>query len=187
MRAQAGRIRAASTLRPQDREVRVRVPSKSAAALLAALACAAPAAAGESGSFTFIESAVHGYTVLEHAGQTVTAGPLQGTGSVVASSGGPFVAGSHYRAVCLVYAGKSEAGIDLEAPCTFTDADGDAWYGLAQRQAGDVAVGGGGQGSQRILGGTGKYAGVTGDCPYETAYLPDNWTVSTASCQWQRP
>ena len=159
------------------------------AALLAAagLAAAGPAAAGESGSFTFIESAVHGYTTLDHGGHTVTAGPLQGTGSVVSSSGGPFAAGSHYRAVCLVYAKSSQDGIELEAHCTFTDGDGDAWYGLAQRQAGDVAVGGGGQGNQRIVGGTGKYAGVSGDCPYSTAYLPDNWTVSTATCQWQRP
>ena len=162
-------------------------PGKIAALLAAAGLVASPAAAGESGSFTFIESAVHGYTVLDHAGQTVTAGPLQGTGSVVASSGGPFAQGSHYRAVCLVYARSSDSGLELEAPCTFTDSDGDAWYGLARRRAGDVAAGGGGQGSQRIVGGSGKYAGVTGDCPYTTAYLPDNWTVSTATCQWQRP
>ena len=157
------------------------------AAAVVGVACAGPLAAGESGSFTFIESTVHDYTVLEFAGQTITGGPLEGTGTVVGSSGGPFAEGGNYRATCFVYVKKAEAGIDLEAPCTFTDSDGDAWYAMAKRRAGDVAVGGGGQGNQMLVGGTGKYAGVIGNCPYTISYLPDDWLVSVSTCEWRRP
>ena len=156
-------------------------------ALASSVACAAPLAAGESGEFAFLVSVVHDYTVLEHAGQTITGGPLEGTGAVVESSGAPFAEGANYRVRCVVYSKKSEAGLDLEAPCAFTDAGGDSWYAVAERRAGDVEAGGGGHGNQRIVGGTGKYAGVAGNCPYTTGYLPDNWLVSTSTCEWRKP
>ena len=168
----------------------MKVVSGRTAALLAAVAIGAgpaPLAAGESGSFSFVVSAVHDYTVLAHGGRTVTGGWLTGAGAIVRSSGGPFAEGGSYRATCVVYGTESDAGIDLEAPCASTDSDGDSWYAMSKRQAGDVAVGGGGQGNQRLVGGTGKYAGVSGNCRYTTGYLPDDWLVSTGDCEWQRP
>ena len=57
---------------------------------------------------------------------------------------------------------------------------------MAERRQGDVETGGG-QGNQRIVGGTGKCTGITGNCPYTTSYLPDNRLVSRATCTWQRP
>ena len=157
------------------------------AAALLAVCAAQTAVAGESGSFELIETHVHDYTTLEHAGRTITAGPLQGTASVAAASGGPFSGGADYRSTCMVYAKKSDAGIDLESSCAMTDEAGDVLYLLAERRAGDVAAGGGGAGNQRILGGTGKYAGIVGDCPYRTSYLPGKWLVSRATCTWRRP
>ena len=106
---------------------------------------------------------------------------------MVESSGGPFVTGDIYSATCLVYLAKSDAGIDLEAPCTFTDPSGDAWYALAVRRAGDIEAGGGGHGVQTIVGGTGKDAGLSGSCPYTGSYLPDNEIVSHSTCEWRTP
>ena len=146
-----------------------------------------PATADDSGSFRLLNSFVRDYTVLEHAGGTVTGGPLQGTATVIGSGSGPFADGAHYRLSCVVYAKRSDAGLDLEAPCTHTDSEGDQWYVVSIRRTGDTEVGGGGQGTRRILGGTGKYAGVTGECPYTTSYMPDDWAVSTAVCEWQMP
>ena len=161
---------------------------KTFACLAAALlAVAGAASAGESGSFRLFESAVHDYTAMKHAGRTVTAGPLRGTATIVDSSGGPFAEGGHYSLLCVVYVKKSDSAIELEAPCTLTDSSGDEWYLLAKRSAGDVEVAGGGSGVQAILGGTGKYRGVTGECPYTTVYLPDKWLVSTSPCAWRRP
>ncbi len=166
------------------------VPAGRAAAVLTFVmgaACAAPLAAGESGDFKLFTSAVHDYTVLEHAGRTITGGPLEGAATVVETSGGPFAEGADYRMTCLVYAKKSGDGLDLEAPCALTDADGDSWYVIAERRAGDVEVGGGGRGVQRIVGGDGKYADATGSCRYATDYLPDDWLVVVSDCEWRKP
>ena len=66
-----------------------------AVALVAAVGCAAPAAGAEkSGSFTLIGSFQHDYSAVEHADGTIFGGPLEGTGTIVESSGGPF-AGAH--------------------------------------------------------------------------------------------
>ncbi len=156
-------------------------------AALLALYAGQPAVAQQSGSFELVETHVHDYTTLEHAGRTITAGSLEGAATVVRSSGGPFAEGGNWRVTCVVYAGRSDAGIDLEAPCTMTDESGDRVYLLAERREGDVAVGGGGRGVQRIVGGTGRYAGVTGDCPYTTSHLPDRWLVSQGTCNWRKP
>lgn len=168
----------------------MKVLSGKMAAVLAAaasIACAAPLAAGESGSFDMLTSYVHGYTTVEYAGRTVRGGPLDGTGTILETSGGPFAEGMNYRISCVVYSKESDAGLDLEAPCAFTDSEGDTWYAASKRRAGDVEVGGGGRGSQEIDGGTGRYAGVTGSCRYTTSYLPDGWLVSQRSCEWRKP
>lgn len=157
------------------------------AAALFALCAGQTAAAGESGSFELISTQIHDYTTLKHAGRTVTAGPLKGVASVVTTSGGPFADGANYRGTCVVYIKNSDAGIDLEAPCTITDDADDVLYLLSVRRAGDIAAGGGGTGNFGILGGTGKYAGIVGDCPYRTSYLPDKWVVTRATCTWRKP
>ena len=158
-----------------------------ALATAASVAGVAPLAAAESGSFEILTSYVHGYVSVEYAGQTITGGPLDGTGAIVETSGGPFAEGANYVVKCVVYSKKSKAGLDLEAPCAFTDTDGDTWYAMSKRRSGDVQVGGGGSGGQKIEGGTGKYAGATGSCRYTTSYLPDDWAVSRRSCEWRKP
>ena len=159
-----------------------------ALAVAAGLAFGAGSAlAAESGTFEFYESAVHDYSTMKHADADVTVGPLHGTATIVKSSGGPFREGANFGATCLVYARKTKKGVHLEAPCAFTDAAGDKLWLIARRSMGDIQVGGGGRGVQRIVGGTGKYAGVTGNCPYRTDYLPDKWLVSKSTCSWSRP
>ena len=161
----------------------LRVP----AAALFAVCAAQTASAAETGSFELIMTAVHDYTTLEHAGRTITVGPLQGTARVVAASGAPFSEGANHRVSCVVYGKRSKAGIDLEAPCTITDEAGDRLYVVSVRRAGDIAVGGGGKGSYQIQGGTGKFSGLGGDCAYKTSYLPDKWLVTRTTCTWRKP
>ena len=43
----------------------------------------------------------------------------------------------------------------------------------------------GGGGTFDLLGGTGMYAGISGNCPYDTEYLPDNHLVATGDCTWK--
>ena len=149
------------------------------------LGTAYSAAAEESGSFSVIRNFVKDYISFEHAQGTITGGSLEGTGTVLQSSGEPFVEREHSLVTCMVYAKGSTDGISLEAPCTTTDASGDMWYALSKRSEGDVATGGGG--GWELMGGTGKYADVTGRCSYATSYLAENRSVTMADCSWHRP
>jgi len=63
----------------------------------------------------------------------------------------------------------SDGGMDLEAPCAAPDASGDKSFALSKRSAGDAETGGG-DGRQEIVGGTGKYAGITGSCTFTVEY-----------------
>ena len=160
-----------------------------AAALAAAagfLCAAHPAAAGESGSVRLIRTYVQDYTTVDHADGSFTGGTLKGTVTILQSSGGPFVEGTHDRITCVVYIRRSQAGFDLEVPCTMTAPSGERWYTLSKRSAGDIEAGGGGPGTMALLGGTGAYDGVSGSCTYDVDYLPDDWVVMIADCTWQR-
>ena len=140
----------------------------------------------KSGSFEYVLSAVTEFTAVEQLDYVVRAGTLDGTVTIIKSSGGPFEAGSSGTVSGVGYIKKSAAGIDLESPGAITDSSGDTWYAVARRSAGDQAVGGGGAGRQEIAGGTGKYEGITGTCEYIVDYLPDNKIVTRSTCQWQR-
>ncbi len=144
--------------------------------------------AQESGSFRILQSYVQDYTTIEHAGGTVTAGTLVGTSTVTESSGPPFAEGVTDIAKCLVYVRTPRDGaVELEAACTVTDGAGDEMYLLARRRDGSIAAGGGGAGVFEILGGTGKYADVSGECPYTTQYHPEDHADVSGKCTWQRP
>ena len=144
------------------------------------------AAADEGGSFFMIRNYQHTYVTVEHSDATYTGGILRGTQTVLASSGGPFVDGMLGTVECLVYSRSSDDGIALQAPCVSTDLDGDLLYSTAIRDHGTVGTGGGGAGRWDLRGGTGKYQGITGSCPYETQYLAGDWVVTTGECSWNK-
>lgn len=144
------------------------------------------AVAEESGSVTALYSLVRNYTTIEHAGGKVTGGTLAGTSTVLESSGAPFVEGANSNVDCVTYVRMSEAGIDLKAPCLIVDADGDRMFTMSMRETGDIQDGGGGLGRAEFMGGTGKYAGISGSCSYDTEYMPDNRVVTSARCDWKK-
>ena len=149
--------------------------------------CAATSAFGqESGSFSAIATYVRDFTTVEHADGAYFGGKLEGSTTILASSGNPFVEGGHGLATCVVFGKRSAAGLDLQTACTSTTASGDTLYLVAERRAGDVDAGGGGQGQLELAGGTGAYAGLTGSCAYETSYLANNQVVTTTDCTWHR-
>ena len=158
---------------------------KTAAALVvgAGIMCVAhTATAEESGALRIIRTYVQDHTTIDHGGVRVTGGTLEGAVTILQSSGGPFVEGTHDRATCVVYIKRSEAGFELEVPCETTAPSGDKWYTLSKRREGDVEAGSGGPGTMEILGGTGAYEGIGGSCTYDVDYLPDNWVVMIADC-----
>ena len=87
---------------------------------------------------------------------------------------------------CVVYATVSETDTNAHGACTIADASGDSWFALAKRRVGDIEAGSGGGGRWQMMGGTGKYTGLSGSCPYDTEYLPGNRLVTTSDCAWKR-
>jgi len=161
---------------------------KGAVAVLAAtmMTVAAQAAtADESGTFRSLRSYHYDYLTIDHDERTFTGGVITGTGTVIESSGGPFMEGTNRYSECLVFSIRSEDSLSLQAPCVDTDTSGDILYSRAVRGEGDVSAGGGGAGVWELLGGTGKYAGVTGTCSYETEYL-EAVLVTFADCTWSK-
>ena len=149
--------------------------------------CAATSALGqESGSFSAIATYVRDFTSIEHADGTYFGGNLKGSVTTLASSGDPFVEGEHSLSTCVLFGKRSAAGVDLESACSIVSSSGDTLYLVAERRAGDVDAGGGGQGQLKLAGGTGAYAGLTGSCAYETSYLANNQVVTTTDCTWHR-
>ncbi len=141
-------------------------------------------AAEEVGEFRFLASLESAYTTIEHAGASITGGSSSGTFSVVESTGGPFVAGAHHLATCVVLVRASGGEVEIEAPCTLTGASGDQLYVVSVRDSGDIEAGG--PGRIEILGGSGAWAGVQGTCSYDATYLGQH-VVSVAECEWRRP
>ena len=150
------------------------------------LGTASTLAADEGGTFGVLRSYERDHATLEHAAGTISVGTLEGTVTTQASSGEPFTEGEHSLVRCVFYAKSTAEGVSLEAPCTTTDGSGNRWYTLSQRSAGDTATGGGGEGRWELMGGTGKYAGVTGTCTYNTSYLTQDRVVTEGKCAWQR-
>lgn len=113
-------------------------------------------------------------------------GSLEGTSTVLESAGGPFSEGGHNLVTCAAYGKISAAGVDLEAPCTMTDAPGGGLYLLGKKSVGDVEEGGG-KGRLELLGDTGRYADMNGICTYETEYLANDRLVTMMDCTWSEP
>jgi hypothetical protein len=162
-------------------------PNAIRSGIAAATLLACPAVHADSGTYESVVSLVYQYKSMEHADGTVTGGGSAGTSTIVKSSGPLFAEGGSSAFECVVFARKSAAGMDLEAPCTSTDASGEKVFSVAKRRVGEVSEGGGGQGSSTIVGGTGRYAGITGSCTYRVDFLSANRLVSTSKCRWQRP
>ena len=92
--------------------------------------------------------------------------------------------GANSRVSCVVSGRRGPDGdVALESPCTVTDMDGDRWFTLAARQGKD---GSNTEGQSEMLGGDGKYAGITGLCTYAVTALPDRWQTTTITCDWIR-
>lgn len=140
----------------------------------------------ESGTMEVVGSFLANYSKSEFGDTTLTAGGSSGTLTVTRSGGEPFLEGSSGLIECIVFAKKSSSGLDLEADCTSTFSSEDKVLWLSKRKSGDVVTGASGEGTTQILGGTGRFAGMTGQCRYKLDPLGGNRVVSISKCQWQK-
>ena len=95
------------------------------------MVAAQAAMADESGTFRSLRSYHYDYTTIDHDERTFTGGVITGTGTVIESSGGPFMEGTNRYSECLVFSSRSEGSLSLQAPCVDTDTSGDILYSRA--------------------------------------------------------
>lgn len=106
----------------------------------------------------------------------VTTGWINGIAEVTASTSKTILAGVKTTARCAV---MSQRGT-IEAYCSATDGDGDVQHTLNKRSAGDMKSG---RGTIQLMGGTGKYDRLTGNCTYSVTYYTDNWVETDSNCE----
>ena len=153
-----------------------------------------PAFAQSNGQFTLTEGFTYSYEHVQHGNTKFTAGSLEGGAIVSSSKGGDlFPEGQSFLASCVVFSEESAGGggIDLKAPCTFMETEEgseDELFVLLTRKQGDLGgAESGGMGRGDLVGGTGKYANVTGNCSYEVQYLNESNAVIMWDCNWSKP
>ena len=153
----------------------------------AALCLIAPVSSyAESGTVDIVQVSVNVPGSVQMGDTTVTARSGSGTLTFIRSSGGPFVEGASGSAQFASFSKKSPTGFDLEADGVATFSSEDTLLLLFKRRTGDLAAGTSGEGTLQLTGGSGRFAGVTGQCKYKVDNLSGNWNVVTGKCQWSR-
>ena len=157
-----------------------------AVALLAACTAFASIARAEEGTVDIALIGVRNLTSVVVGDTTVTAGGATGGITVTRSSGAPFVEDVSGTTQCINFSKKSETRFDLEADCLATFTQADTLQFQFRRESGDLSAGTSARGVQKILGGTGRFAGIVGDCTYKVDNLPNNWNATLSKCRWHK-
>ena len=150
-----------------------------------------PALAQTSGQFGMTGSFTYSYDQIQHGKTTFTAGNLEGGSVVSRGQDTLFPEGQSFLLSCVVFSEESAGDFSLKAPCTVMESgegDGDTLFGISLRERGDLgAANRGGMGRMDLVGGTGKYADIDGQCSYKTRYLSTSTGVLTWDCTWSKP
>tara|TARA_B100001287_G_scaffold265375_1_gene258211 strand:+ start:74 stop:550 length:477 start_codon:yes stop_codon:yes gene_type:complete len=106
--------------------------------------------------------------------------------TVIKSNSDLFKVGDNSFVEILANIKKSPAGMDLQSYNTSVSSKNsdDKIFSENVRKAGDVQKGG--TGTSKIVGGTGKYAGINGNCDYSVSYLPKNKISTMQSCSFKK-
>lgn len=139
----------------------------------------------ESGTTDIIVVSVSTVASVQMGDTTVTARGGNGTVTFIRSSGGPFVEGLSGSTQYASFSKKTPTGFELEADGVATFSAGDTLLLVFKRKSGDLAPGTSGEGVLNLSGGTGRFAGVSGQCKYKVENLTGNWNVTIAKCTWQ--
>jgi len=140
----------------------------------------------EGGTAETVLAGIRTISVVDMGGASVTSGGASGILTIVKASGPPFTAEQSGAVQCAIFAKKASGTFDLEADCAASFSSEDRLFLVFKRKTGDLAAGSAAEGIEQIAGGTGKFAGVSGECRYKVENLPGNWSVTLSKCQWQR-
>lgn len=142
----------------------------------------------EEGSYEYSYVGSHNLSAVNTPEGTITGGKLDGIFTVIKSTGKLFSTGQNTNSICIILSKKTNKNknSELEAYCESTDLEtGDKTFAYNIRKEGTVNSGSKGQGKQTIIGGTGKYKGISGECSYTVKYLPNNKLTTLGSCDYK--
>ena len=142
----------------------------------------------EEGSYEYSYVGSHNLAKVNTLDGTVTGGKLEGISIVMKSKGNLYQVGQNSENTCIILSKKESKSknSELEAFCESIDLEtGDKTFAYNIRKEGTVDRGSEGQGKQTIIGGTGKYKGISGICNYTVKYLPNNKLTTIGTCDYK--
>jgi hypothetical protein len=113
---------------------------------------------------------------------TATASAGNGALTFIQSSGRPFDEGGGATVQFVSFSKTQPSGLDLEADGVATFSPEDTLLLLFQRRWDDPGTSG--EGNMQFTGGTGRFAGISGQCRYKMDHASDGKDVTVAKCQW---
>tara|TARA_A100001011_G_scaffold56386_1_gene55387 strand:- start:3870 stop:4361 length:492 start_codon:yes stop_codon:yes gene_type:complete len=142
----------------------------------------------EEGSYEFSNVGSHNLAKVNTLDGTVTGGKLEGISIIMKSKGNLYQVGQNSETTCIILSKKESKSKNsvLEAFCESTDIEtGDKTFTYNIRKEGTADTGSKGSGKQTIIGGTGKYKGISGECNYTVKYLPNNKLATVGTCDYK--
>ena len=143
---------------------------------------------GEEGSYEYSYVGSHNLAKVNTLDGTITGGKLEGISIIMKSIGNLYQIGQNSENTCIILSKKvtKSKNSDLEAFCESTDLEtGDKTFAYNIRKEGTADSGSKGRGKQTIIGGTGKYKGISGECNYVVKYLPNNKLTTIGTCDYK--
>ena len=142
----------------------------------------------EEGSYEYSYVGSHNLAKVNTLDGSITGGKLEGISIVMKSKGNLYQVGQNSENTCIILSKKEtkSKNSELEAFCESTDLEtGDKTFAYNIRKEGTADSGSKGRGKQTIVGGTGKYQGISGECNYIVKYLPNNKLTTVGKCDYK--
>ena len=142
----------------------------------------------EEGSYEYSYVGSHNLAKVSTLNSTITGGKLEGISIIIKSKGDLYQVGQNSENTCIILSKKENMNknSELEAFCESIDLEtGDKTFAYNIRKEGTADSGSKGRGKQTIVGGTGKYEGISGECNYTVKYLPNNRLTTVGKCDYK--
>ena len=142
----------------------------------------------EEGSYEYSYVGSHNLAKVNTLNATITGGKLEGISIIMKSTGDLYQVGQNSENTCIILSKKEKMSknSELEAFCESIDLEtGDKTFAYNIRKEGTADSGSKGRGKQTIVGGTGKYKGIKGECNYTVKYLPNNKLTTVGKCDYK--
>ena len=85
----------------------------------------------------------------------------------------------------VVFTEQIGSDVNIKGRIRYIDSTGNQWHAIIRRNKGTMKdEGASGNGLMLMTGGTGKYLGIKGKCPYNVYYKPGGFMMVPTKCSW---